>query len=176
MCVLHSPSALLRQQVLRVLLPPLLLQKDGSSKRLERVHALSSLYHLMWEEGVRQCNLPTGAAASVAALSPFVASPFLGDTFLSDLLVQQPQLAHLYDVLCALFPDMLVAAAADAAASARSDSQSSDVDAWVLDVVLVSSNEAGLQGRWHAAGTARFCRAGRSLTFYFSSLLPASPC
>ena len=82
----------------------------------------------LWLRAMRQCGLPS--STSILSLSPFTACPFLGTTFLPEVLAVHPQLAHLYDVLCAFGSDMLQAqSSASAADRARTDQ-------WLMDVIL----------------------------------------
>ena len=129
-CVHSSSSVQLRQQVLRLLLPTLLLPTLPT--HASRAQELSASLRSLWFRALQATGHATDGSTAVSRLSPFEPSPFLQAGFLESLIAAQPPLAHLLDVLCSFAGPMLTAASP----SSETGASYGSLDSWLLEVIL----------------------------------------
>lgn len=126
--VLHeSPSVLLRQSVLRVLLPSLLGVATGTGDR-SRLRQLSVAARDQWRLACAHAKKVGGSNNDSASFS-VSSSPLLAPAYFATLTSTQPQLDLLFDLLCAHYAHFV--------SSVDDDSERRELDEWVMDVVLV---------------------------------------
>jgi hypothetical protein len=129
-----SPSVLLRQSVLRVLLPVLLhIDAGGNESRLRQ------LFHRtrdQWRRAIEQMQMKQPTTHAAGSSEPTThgvvsSSPFLSPSCLADVLTHEPQLDLLMNCLCAHYSHLF---------GALTNADRRQLDVWMMEVILVSSS------------------------------------